>query len=43
MKIERKYLKFLPEGGIELDLRDKPWYEVFRELKAIMEELGVEA
>ncbi len=33
-------VKFLPEGGIELDLRGKSWNEVFRELKGIMEELG---
>ncbi len=32
--------KFLPEGGIELDLKGKSWNEIFRELKSIMEELG---
>jgi transcription-repair coupling factor (superfamily II helicase) len=35
----KKYLKFLPEGGIELDLRGKNWRNIFRELKGLMEEL----
>jgi transcription-repair coupling factor (superfamily II helicase) len=35
----KKYLKFLPEGGIELDLRGKNWRNIFRELKELMEEL----
>ncbi len=33
-------VKFLPEGGIELDLRGKQWNAVFKKLKRIMEELG---
>ncbi|MEF9426083.1 MAG: transcription-repair coupling factor [Candidatus Mariimomonas ferrooxydans] len=39
-KNRSKYLKFLPEGGIEIDLRGKPWNEAYRELKVIMEEIG---
>ncbi|MEE8329943.1 MAG: transcription-repair coupling factor [Thermodesulfovibrionia bacterium] len=39
-KNRSKYLKFLPECGIEIDLRGKPWNEVYRELKVIMEEIG---
>jgi transcription-repair coupling factor (superfamily II helicase) len=39
-KNREKYFKFLPEGGIEIDLRDKSWNEIFRELKEIMEELN---
>ncbi|MBI5100009.1 MAG: transcription-repair coupling factor [Nitrospirae bacterium] len=35
----KKILKFLPEGGIELDLRGKPWSDIFKELKRVMEEL----
>ncbi|RJQ46551.1 MAG: transcription-repair coupling factor [Nitrospiraceae bacterium] len=35
----KKMLKFLPEGGIELDLRGKAWKEVFSEVKRVMEEL----
>lgn len=35
----KKYLRFLPEGGIELDLRGKNWRNIFRELKELMEEL----
>jgi len=35
----KKYFKFLPEGGIELDLRGKKWCDIFRELKELMEEL----
>jgi transcription-repair coupling factor (superfamily II helicase) len=34
------YVKFLPEGGIELNLKGKPWDEVYGELKGVMEELG---
>ena len=37
---EREFLSFLPEGGIELDLRKKKWNEIFIELKDILEELG---
>lgn len=36
------YLKFLPEGGIELDMRDRKWETVFRELKGLMGELRVQ-
>jgi len=36
----REYLSFLPEGGIELDLRKKSWAEIFIALKEILEELG---
>lgn len=36
----REYLSFLPEGGIELDLKNKRWDDIFSELKAIMLELG---
>ncbi|MCK5511634.1 MAG: DEAD/DEAH box helicase, partial [Thermodesulfovibrionia bacterium] len=39
-KNRKTYLKFLPEGGIEVDLRGKEWSEIFIELKSIMEELG---
>jgi len=39
IKNREKYFKFLPEGGIELDLRGKQWNEIFRELKGVMEEL----
>jgi transcription-repair coupling factor (superfamily II helicase) len=35
----KKYLKFLPEGGIELNLKGKEWRNVFSELKGVMEEL----
>lgn len=34
------YLRFLPEGGIELDLQGKRWDEIFRELKSVLEELA---
>jgi transcription-repair coupling factor (superfamily II helicase) len=33
------YIKFLPEGGIELDLRGKDWAGVYKELKGLMKEL----
>jgi transcription-repair coupling factor (superfamily II helicase) len=36
----REYLSFLPEGGIELDLRKKSWNEIVVVLKDILEELG---
>lgn len=36
---KRKYLKFVPEGGFELDLKGKPWGEMFIKLKDILEEL----
>jgi len=36
----KEQLKFLSEGGFEIDLRDKAWNEVFSELKMIMEEIG---
>jgi len=35
-------LKFLPEGGIELNLRDKKWKEVFKEVKEILKELYIQ-
>jgi transcription-repair coupling factor (superfamily II helicase) len=38
----KRYLKFLPEGGIELKLKRKEWRDVFSELKGVMEELGSE-
>lgn len=38
----KKMLKFLPEGGIELDLRGKGWKEIFKEIKRVMEELEVQ-
>ena len=28
-KYRQQYLKFLPEGGIEIDLKDKQWSNVF--------------
>ena len=34
------WIKFLAEGGIELNLKGKPWDRIFRELKGIMKELG---
>ncbi len=37
--VKEKHLKFLPEGGIELDLRGKPWKKVFRELKEVLRKL----
>ena len=36
----KKHLKFLPEGGVELDLRGKKWNDVYREVMGIMEELS---
>ena len=33
-------LKFLPEGGIELDVRGKQWNDVYRDIMGVMEELG---
>ncbi len=39
-KGRKGYLKFLPEGGVEIDLRGIKWNEIFRELKGIMTELG---
>ncbi len=38
-KGRENYLKYLPEGGIELDLRGRPWGEVFGELRGMMGEL----
>ncbi len=32
-------LKFLPEGGIEINMKGCKWHEIFGELKSIMEEL----
>lgn len=39
--VKEKHLKFLPEGGIELALRGKPWKEVFRELKEVLRKLKI--
>jgi transcription-repair coupling factor (superfamily II helicase) len=36
----KEVIKFLPQGGLELDMRKKQWGEIFRELKGVMEELG---
>jgi transcription-repair coupling factor (superfamily II helicase) len=36
----KKLLKFLPEGGIELDLRGKKWNDVYREVMGVMKELS---
>jgi transcription-repair coupling factor (superfamily II helicase) len=36
----KAHLKFLPEGGIELDLRGKNWDDVYLEVMGVMEELG---
>ncbi len=33
------YIKFLPEGGVEIDLRGRTWQETFKELKDIIFEL----
>ncbi|MDH4028452.1 MAG: hypothetical protein OEU95_06460, partial [Nitrospirota bacterium] len=33
-------IRFLPEGGIELDLRGRRWDEIFAELKGLMEGLA---
>jgi hypothetical protein len=35
------HIKFLQEGGVELDLRGKKWNEIYTELKHTMEELPV--
>lgn len=32
-------IKFLPEGGIELNLKGSPWDKIYGELKKVMEEL----
>jgi transcription-repair coupling factor (superfamily II helicase) len=37
----KKILRFLPEGGFELDLRGRAWNDVFKEIKKVMEELEV--
>ncbi|MCK5506186.1 MAG: transcription-repair coupling factor, partial [Thermodesulfovibrionia bacterium] len=39
-KSREQYLKFLPEGGIELDLEGREWSSVYSELKGALEELG---
>ena len=39
--VKEKHLEFLPEGGIKLDLRGKPWKEVFRELKEVLKKLKI--
>ena len=35
----KRYLKFLPEGGVEVNLKGGKWNDIFREIKGIMEEL----
>ena len=35
----KRFLKFLPEGGVEINLKGRKWHEIFGELKGIMEEL----
>ncbi|RJQ18067.1 MAG: transcription-repair coupling factor [Nitrospiraceae bacterium] len=37
----KKTLRFLPEGGIEMDFRGKDWDHIFREVKRAMEEMEV--
>jgi transcription-repair coupling factor (superfamily II helicase) len=39
-KTRKGYIKFLPEGGIELDLRGKKWNEIYEELKGTIKELA---
>jgi transcription-repair coupling factor (superfamily II helicase) len=39
-KSRKKFLKFLPEGGIELNLRGQEWDGIFKEIKRIIEEIG---
>ena len=34
-------IKFLPEGGAELDLRGEKWNTIFKELKELLDELTV--
>ena len=34
-------IKFLPEGGVELDMRGKKWLTVYEELRGLLEELTV--
>ncbi|MBI5050787.1 MAG: transcription-repair coupling factor [Nitrospirae bacterium] len=38
-KSRKGYIKFLPEGGFELDLRDKHWQKIFSEIKDALTEL----
>jgi transcription-repair coupling factor (superfamily II helicase) len=40
LKSRKEYLKFLPEGGIELNLRGKAWDEMFREIKKLLQEVS---
>jgi len=35
----QEFIKFLPEGGIELDLRGRKWNETINEIKGVIEEL----
>ena len=35
-----EYLRFLPEGGIELDLTGKQWDKIIKVLRGILEEVG---
>lgn len=39
-KTRKGNIKFLPEGGVELDLRAEKWNIILRELKGIMDELS---
>jgi transcription-repair coupling factor (superfamily II helicase) len=39
-KTRKGSIKFLPEGGIVIDMRGKRWNKIFEELKNVMEELG---
>jgi transcription-repair coupling factor (superfamily II helicase) len=39
-KSREQYFKFLPEGGIELDLEGREWSGIYSELKGALEELG---
>ncbi len=36
-------IKFLPEGGIELNLKGQPWIEIFSELRSAFDELANES
>jgi hypothetical protein len=35
------YIRFLPEGGVELDLRSKKWDQLYKEIKGTMKELAM--
>jgi transcription-repair coupling factor (superfamily II helicase) len=38
-KTRKGRIRFLPEGGVELDLRDRAWSVIFSEIKGLLEEL----